>query len=387
MIISELCEELQTAPNDVKKALKEYQVILASTVQQADSKQIMKLKEDPDSQYFNTIIVEEAARANPLDLLIPMAKAERRIILVGDHRQLPHLLEPAVEKAIQESADNDLKTRYQESLFGRLVEYFREREKTDHIPRVVMLDTQYRMHPFLGKFISRTFYESQGDIPIKSVKPEDIFEHGVSTYQGKVVVWINIPPNEGEETRGQSKSRPVEARRIAQEVKKILEENPELSIGMIAFYAAQVNELWKALRHADMAELDDEKDYIFSQRWRDAKHERFIGTVDASQGKEFDVVFLSMTRSNKISLSDDQRTWNQKFGFLRLENRLNVAMSRAKKLLFVVGDDRMFLTKEGNVNPLAQAAVPGLYAFWEATDNQGIAVPVENKGKKYGIRI
>lgn len=52
---------------------------------------------------FESVIIDEAARANPLDLFIPMAKAERRIILVGDHRQLPHILEDDVEKELTKS--------------------------------------------------------------------------------------------------------------------------------------------------------------------------------------------------------------------------------------------------------------------------------------------
>ena len=56
---------------------------------------------------FRTVIVDEAARSNPLDILIPMALAERRIILVGDHRQLPHILEPDIESIKQPRFDTN----------------------------------------------------------------------------------------------------------------------------------------------------------------------------------------------------------------------------------------------------------------------------------------
>jgi len=46
---------------------------------------------------YDTVVVDEAARANPLDLFIPLAKAKRRIILVGDHRQLPHIIDRELE--------------------------------------------------------------------------------------------------------------------------------------------------------------------------------------------------------------------------------------------------------------------------------------------------
>lgn len=70
---------------------------------------------------FDNVIVDEAARANPLDLFIPMSFAKRRIILVGDHRQLPHLLDPDVERArttVREQEQHALK----QSLFQRLFE-------------------------------------------------------------------------------------------------------------------------------------------------------------------------------------------------------------------------------------------------------------------------
>ncbi|WP_293270518.1 C-terminal helicase domain-containing protein [Nannocystis sp.] len=62
-----------------------------------------------------------------------------------------------------------------------------------------------------------------------------------------------------------------------------------------------------------------------------------IGTVDAFQGKEFDVVFLSVTRSNELPAATDEEQ-RRKYGHLMLENRLCVAMSRQQRLLIAVGD-------------------------------------------------
>ena len=78
--------------------------------------------------------------------------------------------------------------------------------------------------------------------------------------------------------------------------------------------------------------------------------------MDAFQGKEFDVVLLSMTRSNKYSGLEEAQL-NRKFGFLRLPNRLNVAFSRAKRRLIAVGDRKMFS------NPEAKAAIPSVYEY------------------------
>jgi superfamily I DNA and/or RNA helicase len=69
-----------------------------------------------------------------------------------------------------------------------------------------------------------------------------------------------------------------------------------------------------------------------------------IGTVDAFQGKEFDIVFLSITRSNDINANNEE-LFRKKYGFLMLENRLCVAMSRQQRLLIAVGDLGMVKTE------------------------------------------
>ena len=81
-----------------------------------------------------------------------------------------------------------------------------------------------------------------------------------------------------------------------------------------------------------------------------------MGTVDAFQGKEFDVVLLSMTRSNDLA-ADQPKLLRRKYGHLMLENRLCVAMSRQKRLLIVVGDGGMLIGEQ------AAQAVPGLVRF------------------------
>jgi len=60
---------------------------------------------DEGQTTFESVIVDEAARANPLDLFIPLSMARRRVVLVGDHRQLPHLLEPDVERQLAEGVE------------------------------------------------------------------------------------------------------------------------------------------------------------------------------------------------------------------------------------------------------------------------------------------
>jgi superfamily I DNA and/or RNA helicase len=123
-----------------------------------------------------------------------------------------------------------------------------------------------------------------------------------------------------------------------------MESSPNLTFGVITFYRAQVREIEDALCNEGVAERNDEGNFQVSRQWEEGRAdsgkliERLrIGTVDSFQGKEFDVVFLSMTRSNDI-VARETKQYQQKYGFLLLENRLCVAMSRQQRLLIVVGD-------------------------------------------------
>ncbi len=110
-----------------------------------------------------------------------MAMARRRIILVGDHRQLPHLVQRELEDELisRQSLTEAQAKAYEQSLFERLVKQLREQEKVDNIKRVVMLDTQYRMHPTLGDFISKQFYESVGLDVLHSGRPAQDWQGGL----------------------------------------------------------------------------------------------------------------------------------------------------------------------------------------------------------------
>ncbi len=344
-VLFEYLEDLKADPEGVREMLRQYTVVLAATCQQSSSKQ-MQLATGSNNTVFETVIVDEAARANPLDLFIPMSKAERRIILVGDHRQLPHILEEDVERQLGQSTEAT-KNALKKSLFERLFIQMKELEKLDGIKRTVTLDTQYRMHPILGDFVSRTFYEYHGEPPIRAGRPEEEFVHHLPGYENTVAAWINVPSRAGKEIKGRSKSRPVEAKRIAQELKKLIESDTQLTFGIITFYSAQVIEIWKALCEVDLAERTDDGTYEIVSAYRETRNnegkivERLrVGTVDAFQGKEFDVVFLSMTRSNDINALSEE-FYPKKYGFLMLENRLCVAMSRQQRLLIAVGDLEM----------------------------------------------
>lgn len=370
--ISDYLDDLRLDPRRVDEAVRAYTTVVGATCQQSASermKQVLGL-ESKDDITFDTVVIDEAARATPLDLLIPMSMARRRIVLVGDHRQLPHLLDPATEDDMERAGDLAESERHalSESLFERLVERLRRlhREHPEQPQRVVTLDTQFRMHPVLGEFVSRTFYEAAGEEAIKSGRTAADFGHAVPGHEGKVCAWIDVPAGErhsrDRRTPSGSRLREVEAERIAREARAMLSACPDLSVGIITFYAAQRDLILERMAEHDLTEQHDGAWRIRSEWRRDGQGEErlCVGTVDAFQGKEFDIVLLSIVRTDAPLRGEDrERALTQKYGFLRLPNRLNVGMSRQQRLLIAVGDAALARAPE-----VAEAA-PGLAAFMQ----------------------
>ena len=360
LTVEQLIQDLKNDPAGLREVIERYTVVLAATCQQAVSDRMVEIL--TDDVEFENVIVDEAARANPLDLLIPMSRAARRIILVGDHRQLPHLLEPEVERELELSVREETRDQIRKSLFERLFLHVKSLEAHDGIKRWVTLDTQYRMHPVLGAFVSDAFYKAHGEAFLSpdGAEQNPHFAHGLGgQYEGKLAVWRNIPFSaDGEERAGYSWRRRSEANWIAAETRQLLEESPGLSVGVISFYTAQVEAIKDAMQREGLTTLTDDGTLVIADSWRATVNsqgepcERLrVGTVDAFQGKEFDIVLLSITRSNRVQPADEKAK-RRKFGHLLLANRLCVAMSRQKRLLIAVGDTAM-----------ATNEIPGLHEF------------------------
>jgi len=207
------------------------------------------------------------------------------------------------------------------------------------------------MHPILGAFISREFYEIHDDGIIENPRLATEFTHDLPGYVKdgvpRAAAWLDVPADSraGREVSEISKSRPIEAKVIAEEVRRIIEHDPQLTFGVIAFYSAQVDEIGRAMIDVGLTErANNERGWRVADEWATTINhegktvERLrVGTVDAFQGKEFDVVFLSVTRSNDLPGKTDEEQ-RRKFGHMMLENRLCVAMSRQQRLLVAVGD-------------------------------------------------
>jgi hypothetical protein len=386
-VVRKFSDALISQPAWVRRAVENYSSIVGATCQQSASRMMTQLKnvssDAAQAIRFQSVIIDEAARANPLDLFIPMAMAQRRIVLVGDHRQLPHILDPVIEEEIRsERGEHVQDDTYRHSLFERLWRQFRAREAVDGIPRVVMLDMQFRMHPTLGDFISRHFYEAAGLEKVYSGKTEADFAETVPLYGRAVCHWVDIPTHAGSDERlgSGSRVRSAEAIRTALDVKRLLLELPlSQSIGVITFYAAQRDQIFAELAKLGIAERGQEgwcvkEEYASNPECPERLR---VGTVDAFQGKEFDVVFLSAVRSSTQMLesrseyaSPDffERLASRKYGHLRSANRLNVAMSRQRRLLIAVGDRSMF------TGPSARDAVPEMCAFLDLCDKEATRV-------------
>ncbi|POM26462.1 RecBCD enzyme subunit RecD [Actinomadura rubteroloni] len=368
----EFLDELEGDPEAVLAMLRLYTTSLAATCQQADSRAVQDARDG--AQLFDTVIVDEAARANPLDLLIPLTLASRRVILVGDQNQLPHMLEPDVEQELG-TGGNDALGLLRESLFGRLFALLHEGD-TGGRRRAVRLNEQYRMHKTLGDFVGRHFYGGH----LESPRGTAGFEHGLDGYDGRPAAWLSVPASAGREHAGQSKSRPAEARAIARELKRHVLHRTDLTFGVISFYSAQVRLIWEQLVRDGLAETADG-----GHRPVDTLRERLhVGTVDAFQGKEFDVVILSVTRSGPVPAFEPGQTrpdhprhaayerWVRRtYGHLLLQNRLCVAMSRQQRLLVVAGDEALF------TSPVTPPGARPIRDFYELCAASGVVLSGE----------
>lgn len=351
-----LRDELDGNAEYIRNTIKDYGESLAATNQVAGGREMSTYSS------IDNVILEEAARSNPLDLLIPMAKATERIIMVGDQNQLPHLLEDDIaDETSTKLSDKfiaaETRKKLEESLFGVIFKNLH----TANPRRTITLTEQFRMHPFIGDFISRVYYKNELKAGIPNQAELKKHKLKLPWAKDKVAVFCDLRKNKGMEESGKSKSRNAEAQRIV----KILDElktDPNfenLSIGIITFYAKQVNELFKEASKTGYAELKSDGNYEIALQYRetaDGREKLRIGSVDSFQGKEFDIVILSTVRSNAINRNHDN--FKKVFGFLTLENRLNVAFSRAQKLLIVVGDGEMF------ADDFAKTYVEGLFEFY-----------------------
>ncbi|GAA9477848.1 AAA domain-containing protein [Helicobacter pylori] len=333
-VLLECLSVLERNPWDLESLLKDYNFVFSSTTGQHDK--VLKEKETP---YFDSVIVDEAAKANPLELLMVMALAKERIILVGDDRQLPHYLDDEIGKKLEDESQDvqdEVEKALKDSMFKKLKERAQKLKELDGKDHFITLNKQYRMHPLLGKLVSGVFYEPHNE-GFESTLKEEHFKHNLRALDNKPLAWIDVKnPKERRNADG-SYYRESEIAAIKKCLDDFLKDEPNFTFGVITFFSEQKRRLEQALK--GYANLE-------------------IGTVDSFQGKEFDVVFLSSVRTHHT----------EGFGFLKDSPRLCVALSRQKRALIVVGDREKF------EKPEAKDKVLGLFEFLRLCEKEGLLI-------------
>lgn len=250
---------------------------------------------------FKTVLIDESTQASEPEVLIPIVKGAKQVILVGDHQQLgPVILD-------KKAADAGLK----QSLFERLV-------FLGHVP--IRLEVQYRMHPCLSEFPSNMFYE--GSLQNGVTSDDRLIEE--STFPWPVIdtpmmFWANYGREELSAS-GNSYLNRVEAMNVEKIITKLFKDGikPE-QIGVITPYEGQRVYLVQFML-VNSTLLDKRDQYLNVE----------ITSVDAFQGREKDFIILSCVRAND----------SQSIGFLSDPRRLNVALTRAKYGLVILGNPR-----------------------------------------------
>ena len=274
---------------------------------------------------YRTAFIDEAAQALEPACWIPAVKAGT-LVLAGDHFQLPPVIKseeagpanksgnvgPTNKSGNVDPANKSGNAGLAETLMEKLVRRYPG--------AVTLLEEQYRMHPVIMGFPSKIFYENRLIAAPSVPDGED------------PLLFIDTAGCGFEEKQeGNGLSNPEEGAFLA---KYLAQFPPEGSVAVISPYRLQV-ELLKELIHQEGVT---------------------VNTIDAFQGQERDVVYISMTRSNT----------DNRIGFLSEIRRMNVAMTRARRHLVVIGDGATLSQSPFYADFIAYAEARGGYkSAWE----------------------
>lgn len=294
--------------------------------------------DEHSEMFFDVVIMDEASKATPLEMAVPLVLG-KKIIVIGDHKQLPPMMdENTIDSALEKIGKKELAEKLQkaESQFKRLFEASAKVRKSI----VATLDTQYRMHEKIMNTIKQFYQEelaSTGGLKCGIIDTMDIpdFNNKGSRWHGITIdpiitpdthaVWIDVRTPEialkpGYKNEGELKAIDLVLKALDQAdgFKEFMgaQIKPEdKEIGIITFYSAQSREIKKKYK---------------GRAYR-------MDVVDRFQGMERNIIIVSTVRSNV----------KNKIGFAKEIERINVAFSRAKRLLIVVGNKQQF---ESNSN-------------------------------------
>lgn len=284
-----IMKEVETAEQYIMDSLISKAQVITATLVGACHYSVRDLR-------YHTVIIDEAGQALEPACWVPILKA-KKVIMAGDHCQLA----PTIKSA--EAAKGGLDTTLFEKCIGL------------HPEAVVLLETQYRMHEDIMGYSSVVFYQNK-------LKAHDSVAQRLLFVGDRPLDFIDTAGcGFNEKREGTSASNPEEAVFLLRHLTKFVSEIKENhgmesipSIAIISPYKQQVQLLKSLLKN--VPNLTAYLPLIS------------VNTIDGFQGQERDVVYISLTRSNPEGT----------IGFLSEIRRMNVAMTRAKKKLVVIGD-------------------------------------------------
>ena len=323
------------------------------------------------SVIFDAVIMDEASKATPPEMVLPLCFGKKSII-IGDHKQLPPMInerefrEVLIDEAEDEKLANEIGDNYlKESQFKRLI----TNPKVSPTIRATF-DVQYRMHSQIGSLIQQFYPELENGLicGIKEWENIEDLNHQGSRHHGLYhegfikphthVIWVDVP--EPETKDGTSRVNEMECETVKRvlkylkhsegfnefqanwdKIKDIDKRKAEQEVGIISFYGNQIKKLKEVKKYAE----------------NDLKIPIRLNTVDKFQGMERNILIVSTVRSNTINdeitgkvISNVKGGGYSPWGFADSPERLNVALSRARRLLIVVGNRQHFANfrnKEG----------------------------------------
>ncbi|PWN44649.1 P-loop containing nucleoside triphosphate hydrolase protein [Ceraceosorus guamensis] len=317
---------------------------------------------------FPVVFFDEGSMATEATSLIPLMKGCRHLALIGDHKQLP----PVVTNFEARQKGASL------SLFERLI-------NRGDVPST-MLGVQHRMHPDIAAFPNRAFYqgalEDGEDVhvlePLQSeyLPQVESSEHG-QTHSNLSARVSFISHEHKEEALDKSTINIKEAQIVARVLADLLIRNPSLrgeDIGIVAPYAAQVRHFQQMLKQwTSSSSARSARDFLqdlFGEKHRARASQLSkveAHTVDGFEGREKEAIIFSSTRAGEEGF----------VGFLADSRRLCVALTRAKRALFVVGNIETWRNarlSERGASSVESADVKVLHSYAEWIEDCGMLV-------------
>lgn len=290
------------------------------------------------SSDFDWVIVEEAGKATPTELLQPLLLGNRWL-LIGDHKQLPPFSSHEMAQNLKICEDHSnprlAQIGVQSGWILRVMDMFRylfeDGETRLGVKRLPVpaerkashqLNLQFRMRKEIADLISQHFYS---DSPLETADSAKAQHHGLTHppwLRQKSIAWLDTSQLECSEETQPSWTNPLERRLIVSLINQLSSNQ-----GGASAIAARTAIL-SPYRHQVMK---------LRNCFKETPFEKCVHTVDSFQGRQADIIILSLVRNNRGGQNDLCR-----LGFLKDAQRINVLLSRARQLLILVGAARCF---------------------------------------------